>query len=252
MRDSIIFLSDTHFSYHTTDEKERKKQALFLDFLRSNEGAEALYLLGDIFDFWFEYRSVVPKYYSDILEGLRRLGERGTRLYMMGGNHDFWLGSYISDVIGIEILGQLITHELQGRRITMTHGDMLLPGDYAYKTLKAVIRNRAVTSIARIVHPDLLFAFARRFSSASKGITHKKTERMADMLVELAPTRFFEWDNDAFVMGHIHLPRMMQYGGKTFVMLGDWEEHNSYLVLREGILSLERYGVEAPTERENR
>jgi UDP-2,3-diacylglucosamine hydrolase len=252
VRDSIIFLSDTHFSYHTDDEKERKKQARFLEFLRSIEGIGDLYLLGDIFDFWFEYRSAIPKYYHDILDGLGRLRKSGSRISIMGGNHDYWLGSYISDKLGLEVLPQIITRELQGRMITMTHGDMLLPGDLGYKTLKAFIRNRFVISVARLLHPDLLYGFARNFSRASKGVTHKKTERVAAKLIEIAPDRFFEWSNDTFVMGHVHLPRMERFGEKTFVMLGDWEEHFSYLLLEGGNLSLEYYRPEAPTVSDSR
>ena len=252
MKDSIIFLSDTHFSYHTDDEKERKKRTRFLDFLSRIEGVGSLYLLGDIFDFWFEYRSSVPKYYHDILDGLHHLVRSGSRVSIMGGNHDYWLGSYISDGIGMTMLPQLVTHELQGRKITMTHGDMLLPGDFAYKALRAVIRNPFVISTARLVHPDILYGFARNFSRASKGVTHKKTERVAAKLLEIAPERFFEWDNDTFVMGHVHLPRMENFGEKTFVILGDWEKHFSYLLLEGGNLSLEYYGPDVPTLSENR
>ncbi len=252
MRDSIIFLSDTHFSYHTHDEKERKKRARFLEFLSRIEGIGSLYLLGDIFDFWFEYGNTIPRHYHDILDGLYRLSEGGSKVSIMGGNHDYWLGSYISEGLGMRVLPQLITEELQGRRITMTHGDALLPGDLAYKTLKAVIRNPFVISIARLVHPEILYGFARNFSRASKGVTHKKTERVAAELLEIAPERFFEWNNDTFVMGHVHLPRMEIFGGKTFVMLGDWEEHFSYLLLEGGNLSLEYYGPDVPTPSENR
>lgn len=252
MRDSIIFLSDTHFTYHTDDENERKKRDLFLDFLQHIEGIGSLYLLGDIFDFWFEYRSAIPKYYHDILSGLHRLVESGSAVSIMGGNHDYWLGSFITETLGMNVLPQLLTRELQGRRITMTHGDMLLPGDFAYKTLKALIRSGFVISIARVVHPDILYGFARRFSAASKGVTHKKTQRVAAELIEMAPERFFEWGNDTFVMGHVHMPTLQQFGDKTFVMLGDWEEHFSYLLLEGGNLSLEYYGTGVPTPSESR
>ncbi len=252
MKDSIIFLSDTHFSYHTDDEKESKKRARFLDFLSQIEGVGSLYLLGDIFDFWFEYRNFVPKYYHEILEGLHHLVKSGSHVSIMGGNHDYWLGSYISETLGMTLLPQLVTHELQGRRITMTHGDMLLPGDFAYKALKAVIRNPFIISIARIVHPDILYGFARNFSRASKGMTHKKTERVAEKVLEIAKERFFEWDNDTFMMGHVHLPIIENFDEKTFVILGDWEEHFSYCLLEGGNLSLECYRPDVPTLSENR
>lgn len=240
MKDSIFFLSDTHFAYHRTDDCERKKRENFLSFLEGIEGAGRLYLLGDIFDFWF-YGRRVPEGYLSVLEGIRRLVQSGTEVLMTGGNHDHWIGGYLSERVGLTILPTLVTHELQGLTVTMTHGDALLPGDLAYKALKAVIRSWPVIALARLVPPTLLFGFAGRFSKASKGVTHKQTERWAETLAETAERSFYRWDNDVFVMGHVHLPLLRRFGGKTFVILGDWEEHFSYLELRDGELSLRRY-----------
>lgn len=251
MNDSIFFLSDTHFSYHRISFIERKKRETFLSFLDEIEGAEKLYLLGDIFDFWF-YGRQVPESYRSVLEGLQKLVRSGTEVLIAGGNHDHWLGTYLSETIGLTILPTLVTHELQDRTVTMTHGDTLLPGDFAYKALKAVIRNRTVIALARLVPASFLFGFASRFSAASKGVPHKQTERWAEALAEIAVESFFRWGNDAFVMGHVHLPLLRRFGDKTFVILGDWEEHFSYLELRNGELSLRRYGPEEATVNENR
>lgn len=241
MDERIIFLSDTHFTYHSIGDTERKKRDRFLRFLESIDGVRSLFLVGDIFDFWFEYRSAVPPFYHDILEGLHTLKSGGTSILITGGNHDHWLGRHLSDDLGFTILPPLSTHTLQGRTITVTHGDTLLPGDFGYKTLKACIRSRPVIALARLVHPDLLYAFARRFSRASKTITHKKTARSAQILSGRAEDSFFRWGNDIFVMGHIHYPQLIRFGRKVFVMLGDWVEHFSYLALENGEATLERY-----------
>lgn len=240
MNDSIFFLSDTHFSYHRIGDVERKKRETFLSFLEEIEGAEKLYLLGDIFDFWF-YGRRVPEGYRRVLEGFRTLVLSGTEVLITGGNHDHWLGGYLSETIGLTLLPTITTHELQGMTVTMTHGDALLPGDFAYKTLKAVIRSRPVIALARLVPSALLFGLAGRFSRASKGVTHKQTERWAETLAERADGSFFRWENDVFVMGHVHLPLLRRFGEKTFVILGDWEEHFSYLELRDGELFLRSY-----------
>lgn len=220
---------------------ERKKRAIFLDFLEHAGGARRLYLVGDIFDFWFEYRSVIPKYYGDILLGLHRLRASGTEVFISGGNHDHWFGSYLPDTLGITVLPTRTTHRLQGRTITMTHGDTLLPGDYAYKTLKTIIRSRPVIELSRLVHPDILFRFARWFSQSSQKINQKKTEHFARLMCERAPGHLFHWNNDVFIMGHIHHPIMQRYGDKTFVILGDWLSHHSFLRLEGGELYLESY-----------
>jgi UDP-2,3-diacylglucosamine pyrophosphatase LpxH len=158
----------------------------------------------------------------------------------------------MTDTLGFTILPPLAVHELQGRRIAITHGDALLPRDVAYKTLKAVIRSRPVVAFARAIHPDILFAFARSFSKASKGITEKRTERSARVLRAMAPTSFFRWGNDVFVMGHIHYPCVDAFGEKVFVILGDWEEHCSYGELSGGAISLKSYRPSETALTENR
>jgi len=171
---------------------------------------------------------------------------------MTGGNHDFWLGPYFSETLGFTILPSITTQTLQGRTITLTHGDMLLPCDYAYKTLKTIIRSRPVVALARLLHPDTLYGFALRFSKASKGITQKKTERSKNTVVSLAENSFFRWGNDVFVMGHIHFPCIERFGDKVLVILGDWEDHFSYLRLDEGRFYLERYSAAEKTLIEKR
>jgi UDP-2,3-diacylglucosamine hydrolase len=250
--ETVFFVSDTHFKYDSSDEGERAKRERFLDFLARIEGCSRLYLVGDIFDFWFEYRSVVPRYYHDILLALSSLRAHGTEILIAGGNHDYWLGPYLSDTLGFTVLPTLATHELQGLRITMTHGDTLLPRDLAYKTLKGIIRSAPVIAAARLLHPDALFAFAKRFSRASKGLTEKRTERTARSLLAMAERSFFRWGNDVFIMGHVHYPCLERFGGRTFVILGDWERSSSYLELREGHLSLGFYSPADRTPIENR
>ncbi len=241
MNDTVFFVSDTHFKYHSDGKEESKKRKLFLEFLESCGEASRLYLLGDIFDFWFEYKSVIPRFYNDILSGLKSLADTGTDIYIIGGNHDHWFGSFLPDMIGITILPPEATHELQGHTVTMTHGDTLMPRDYGYKVLKAFIGNRFVVSLARLVHPDLMYTFARRFSKTSKSITNRKTRRYAETVASIAERSFFNNGNDVFVMGHIHLPVIQRFPGKMFVILGDWVDHFTYLKLENGEFSLEAF-----------
>jgi UDP-2,3-diacylglucosamine hydrolase len=249
---SAIFVSDTHFKYRDRSPEEKTKKATFLDFLAGLEGASRLYLVGDIFDFWFEYQSVVPRYYRDVLDALTSLKRGGTDIFLSGGNHDFWYGSFLSETLGFTVLPTLAVHDIQGRRIAITHGDDLIPRDFGYKALKALIRSRGVIALARAVHPDLLFAFAERFSKASKEITEGRTERSAKTILEMAPRSCFRWGNDAFVMGHIHYPVLERFGDKVFVILGDWEKHFTYGKLSGGALTLERYKPSPVTFSEKR
>jgi UDP-2,3-diacylglucosamine hydrolase len=241
LSDTVYFLSDAHFKYDASDPRERDKRDRFRSFLESISGCPRLYLVGDIFDFWFEYRSVIPRYYQDVLDPLGRLVAGGTSVYIMGGNHDHWFGSFLKDSLGITVLEQPAVHEIQGRRVMLTHGDDLLPGDYGYRMLKSLIRSRPVIALAKLFHPDLLFAFASSFSRTSKGLTHGRTKACADRLSEMAFSHFFKDNNDAFIMGHVHLPRILESGERTFIILGDWETHFSYARLEGGIFTLENY-----------
>lgn len=239
LNDTIIFISDTHFKFNSNDLREKVKRSLFLDFLKANHGISRLYLVGDTFDFWFEYESVIPTYFFDILNGLARLRESGTKIMITGGNHDYWLGSFISDKLGLTILPDEVTHDIQGRKVTINHGDTLMPGDYSYKLLRTIIRSRPAIWLARLLHPAILFRFASWFSRTSKEFTSAGTKRNAEHLFSIAESTFFDRGNDTFVMGHVHLPGIRQYGEKTFAILGDWERHYSYLRLTGGQFSLE-------------
>jgi len=244
MSGPIFFISDTHFRYHKIGEKEIIKRKRFFKFLKEIRGASRLYLVGDIFDFWFEYKSSIPKYYWDILYNLQMLREDGTSIYITGGNHDCWLGPFIENEMGFEILPHVSTHKLQGKTITITHGDTLMPGDRKYKILKKVISNPFIITLAKMLHPDILFRFAGWFSSASKEDTEENTESWANRLAELAEDSFFKWEKDSFVMGHIHKPLLKHIGNKTFVILGDWERQSSYLRLENGVFSASNYNNE--------
>lgn len=252
MKRSAYFLSDAHFTFDAEAADERFRRDRFISFLGGIGGAERLYLLGDIFDFWFESRRFVPPFYGDILDALGALRTGGTAIFMAGGNHDWWLGDHIAGTLGFTVLPPVATHEIQGLRVTMTHGDTLLPGDIAYKALKAVIRSRPVVAFAGAVPPALLCGFARRFSRASKGVTSKRTERSARALAAMAPSSFFKWGNDLFVMGHVHRPCLERFDGRTFAIIGDWERHFSYLAIEDGEISLRRYREGEATRIENR
>ncbi len=257
MSDTVYFLSDTHFKYHqeglrSLGPDEKRKRALFREFLLSIRGASRLYLVGDIFDFWFEHRGVIPGYYGDILESIGILAGSGTDIFITGGNHDHWFGSYLPETFGVRVLPTVAVHELQGRKVLMTHGDDLLPGDYGYKALKTIIRSHPVVAAARLLPPRFLYSLAASFSRASKGLTQGKTEACAVKLTEMAADNFFTSGNDAFVMGHVHLPVIREFPGGTFIILGDWETHFSYARLEGGLFTLESYQSEGDTVSENR
>jgi UDP-2,3-diacylglucosamine hydrolase len=234
----IRVVADTHFrDRDIPGEEERRRR--FLRFLHDLPGGTLLVLLGDIFDFYFEYRSVVTRRYLDIYEGLDACRRRGIDVHFLGGNHDHWVGSFFAHDLGITLHRDEIPIAAQGRRVVLAHGDLVMPRDYGYKALKSVLRNRAVIAASRCIHPDLLDAVARGVAHGSRQYFNVPQEKRARAVQEHAWKHFFARGNDAFVMGHVHYPLHETRAGREFMIVGDWLEHFTYGRLSGGRLRLE-------------
>ena len=239
----IRFVGDTHFrDIRAPGEAARRER--FLSFLEGLPAPSTLFLMGDIFDFYFEYQSVVSSRHLDILEGLRACSRRGVDLHFIGGNHDYWVGESFSRLVGTQVHEVEICFVAQGRRIVVSHGDLVMPRDYGYKLLKGVLRNRAVIALTRLIHPDLLDWIARGVSDGSRRYKRHSQEPRARAVTEWAHKQFFDRGNDAYVMGHVHYATHDVRDGREFVIVGDWYEGSSYARLHNGQLSL----VTTPTD----
>jgi UDP-2,3-diacylglucosamine hydrolase len=236
----LRFLADTHFR-DPLDDSERERRRRFLAFLDSLQPDSALFLLGDIFDFYFEYRHVVSNRYLDVYAGLSRTTARGVEVHFLGGNHDFWVGDFARRELGMRVHQDEIRVSAQGRRVVCAHGDLVVPRDWGYKILKTVLRNRAVIAAARWVHPDLFDALATGVSYGSRAMQATVAEERARAVASHAHRHFFARGNDAFVMGHIHHPLVDTRDGRDFVILGDWISDFTYARLCGGSLTLETF-----------
>ena len=234
----VRIVADTHFQgSKARGEAERRGRFIrFLDGLPSNC---ALFLIGDIFDFYFEYRSVVSWDYLDIIDAIRRTSARGIPVHFLGGNHDYWAGERFARELGVTMHDPDILIEAQGRRVLLAHGDLVMPRDFGYKMLKSVIRNPLVIALARWIHPDLLAGIAHGVSHGSRRYLSVPWEQRARAVTAHAWGHFFKRGNDAFVMGHVHYPLHETRDGHEFVILGDWIEHFTYARLTNGRLRLE-------------
>jgi UDP-2,3-diacylglucosamine hydrolase len=236
----VLFLADSHFrDRRRSGEAERRLR--FIEFLSSVPSGAAVFLLGDIFDFYFEYASVVPKRYFDVLNALYDCARRGAEVHFLGGNHDYWFGSFLRDEIGLVPHRDDVFVECQGRKIWCTHGDLFLTGDANYKTIRSIIRNRFVIAAAKGLHPDLMDAIACRVSQGSKNRNRRSVEDVARELASRAAENFFSKGNDMIVMGHIHYPLHEVKDGKDLVIVGDWITQFTYARLKDGKVSLETF-----------
>lgn len=232
-----LFISDIHLGAGSpeADAARGARLVAFLD--RQAASARELYILGDLFDFWFDYRHAIPRHHVPVLARLGALVERGVPVTFFGGNHDFWAGPYLSQTFGIRSFDGPRTLSIDGRNVALMHGDGLARGDAGYKALKGVLRNRFTMAAYRALHPDFGIPFALWVSRVSR---HSRDESKVDrewLYRQLALPRFAE-GADAAITGHYHHPTHFRREGKDFLVLGDWVAHTTFAALSDGAFSL--------------
>jgi UDP-2,3-diacylglucosamine hydrolase len=151
----------------------------------------------------------------------------------LGGNHDFWVGSFLRDELGIEVFDGPITLPLQGRTVHLAHGDGLGPGDTGYKVLKRVLRHRLAIAGYRSLHPDIGIPLAHRFSAFSRKYTEPRAVLLPKILRDVAAPRLRDGVT-AMVMGHVHYPAHFRGDGRDFLIIGDWIENFTYVRMEKG------------------
>jgi UDP-2,3-diacylglucosamine hydrolase len=234
---ATLFLSDVHLGAGRA-ESDGARAARLIAFLdRHAAAARELYVLGDLFDFWFDYRHAIPKHHVKVLARLGALVERGVPVTFFGGNHDFWAGPFLEQEFGVRAFDAPRTLAVGGRNVALMHGDGLARGDSGYKLLKGILRNRWTMAAYRALHPDLGIPLALRVSSLSR---HSRDESRVDrewLYRQLALPRFAE-GADAAITGHYHHPTHFRREGRDFLVLGDWVTHSTFASLADGAFAL--------------
>ena len=180
------FISDIHLGA-TTEEQEKERRSKFLNFLKEIETQSTrLFIVGDLFDFWFEYKYVIPKKYFVILHQLKQIRDKNIEVHYLTGNHDFWLGEFFNKELDI------ITHEhdwsgeIEGKRFYLYHGDGVAKKDSGYRFLKKVLRNKYNLKLFSWLHPDIGIPFARYVSGSSRHYTNRIDLQDNDDYIEFA------------------------------------------------------------------
>ncbi len=236
--DRIVFIADAHLGIPgaTPSQSER-----FTDFLRHLRGnISHLYIVGDLFDFWFEYKSVVPRKSPRVIFELYNLVRDGVQVVLFAGNHDYWLGSYLSNDVGLQIVRDGLTVEHQGRRMYLHHGDGLYPNDHGYRLLKRILRNKVSIFLFSILHPDLAAWIAKICSNTSRKYASLEYSNSIStgLFRDIADECLKENAIDTVIYGHAHVPLIEERPGGTLALLGDWIMHDSYVVLENGSFTL--------------
>lgn len=240
------FVADVHLGLDYNDPKGR--ETLFVSTLKSlPDNLTDLYLLGDIFDFWYEYKDVIPSGYTRTLGALSELSDRGVKIHFFNGNHDIWTYRYFQKELNITVETKPAVVEIDGKSLFLGHGDNLWDKSNGYKLLQKVFKSKIVQTLFSALHPRWAFLFGKSWSKHNR-LTHNMSHEQYEELKSKISRQALEWAKeyrqqtlskpiDYFITAHYHTPFEAQIeGGGEFFMLGDWIHHPDYILLdSEGI-----------------
>lgn len=228
-----LILSDVHLD---ASERGRERMAQFAQYLRDLRGSNVkrLIVLGDLFDFWFEYRHVIFSGYFEVLRAFAELRDQGVELHLVCGNHDFWSGRFLRDYLDFTIYPDWTLMDFGGRRVLLAHGDGLNAKDWPYRLYKPIARARPIVWLFSLLHPDWAMALAQRVSRTSRRMANKRNPAKgseARALRAFAAGTLERGDADVVLLGHAHDPVHEVYptpnGSGQYINAGDWMVHRS-------------------------
>lgn len=244
-RANTYFLSDFHLGARYF-EAPRETERRVVDFLDSIKGdAKEVYLLGDILDYWFEYRYVVPRGFTRFFGKIAELTDLGVKVYWFIGNHDIWIFDYLPNELGVEVIDGEVTKEIDGKVFFLAHGDGVGKQPRSFRMLRSLFRNRLCQKLYSAIHPRWTIPFALSWSNSSRKGDDEYPEYKGEEneFLEIFANDYLKSHKvDYFVFGHRHimLDKKLQ-GGATLVVLGDWLHYCSYAVWDGNNLALKSF-----------
>ena len=244
------FASDFHLGIpdYASSLIREKKIVSWLEMI--SKDASEIFLMGDVFDFWFEYKTVIPKGYVRLLGKIAELTDKGIKVHLFRGNHDVWAFDYLKNEAGVDLHRKPAFMEFDGKKVFLAHGDGLGPGDNGYKFLKKVFEFGPNQFLFKWLHPDigarmgLYFSKKSRLANLSKeGKKESKAIPDDEMLIQYARRKIKEHPElDYLIFGHRHIPMQIKISEKAeAVILGDWISHFSYGVFENGKITLKYF-----------
>jgi len=253
-----IFISDTHLRKFA-DERYRKIMD-FLDDIKEgkisvkvdsqmketdNKLIDDLYIAGDFFDYWFCTKEKINPEFKPVINKLIELQKAGIRVHLSEGNHDFFIGEYFHDILGMEVYEEITKAKLDNLNVLIAHGDTVDSTNTKYLLLRKVLRSRVFYNIQRLIPASIRWKLAGLTSSASKELTAEDGNALVKKMDSFALTKFKE-GYDAIILGHCHVPSINYYTimdkKRTFATLGDWIRHSSFLYYENNNFFLRQYG----------
>lgn len=248
MRDKTYFLSDLHLgATYFTDEHERERR--LVRWLRMvAPRARAIYLLGDVLDYWYEYRTVVPRGFTRFFGALAELADEGVEITWFTGNHDIWIFGYLQQELGVKVVDGVLDTEIDGKRWVMSHGDGADTRKASFRLMRWLFRNKLCQQLFASIHPRWTIPFAHRWSTSSRHSHKVKTEQTSfkddrDIFTQFARDYIAAHGHvDFFIFGHRHILVDYSLSGTTrLIVLGDWIDLMSYAVWDGKQLELKKF-----------
>ena len=231
----VYFLSDFHLGAPNEVESRKREDRLVRFLQDARKDAGVIFIVGDIFDFWFEYKTVVPKGFVRILGTLAQMADEGIQLHIFTGNHDLWMQDYLSKELNAKLYFEPQQFTIQNKQFLIGHGDGLGPGDEGYKRLKRIFTNPLCQWLFRWLHPDAGIQLANYFSRKSRAKTGNADELFLgedkEWLILYAKEQAKTMAVDYFIFGHRHYAIDLKINEKSrYINLGDWIRLNTYAV----------------------
>ena len=229
----VYFLSDFHLGVpdHASSLVREKKIVSFLNQIKDD--AAMIFVVGDLFDFWFEYRTVIPKGYVRVLGKLAEITDQGIPIHFFVGNHDMWMSGYFEKELNIPVFYEPATYHFNEKKFMIGHGDGLGPGDYGYKFLKRFFRNPICNFLFGLIPPYFGMSLATFFSKRSRAANSEKDEHFMgedrEWLISYCKSVLSKEHFDFFLFGHRHLPIEFNLPNNSkYINLGDWIHYYTY------------------------
>jgi UDP-2,3-diacylglucosamine hydrolase len=242
----VYFASDQHFGAPNAVESKIREDRFvrWLDSIKKD--AQILYLMGDLFDFWHEWKYVVPKGYIRVLGKIAELRDAGVAIYFFVGNHDLWMKSYFEDELGIPVYFDKQMVQISDKQFLLAHGDGLGPGDKGYKRMKKLFTNPLAQWAFRWMHPDIAMKVANYMSQKNKLISGVEDMKFLgedkEFLIVYSKEKLKTQKIDYFVYGHRHLPMVLDLNPNSkYINLGDWIVYFTYGVFDGNSFNLETW-----------
>ncbi|MFY8078720.1 MAG: UDP-2,3-diacylglucosamine diphosphatase [Flavobacteriales bacterium] len=245
MKNKVYFASDFHLGAPNFEESliREKKVVQWLEEVRKD--ASEIFLVGDVFDFWFEYKRAVPRGFTRLLGKISEITDSGIPVHWFIGNHDMWIFDYLPQECGITLHRAPIVREWNGKKYFIGHGDGLGPGDNGYKILKKFFASSFCQWLFARLHPNFGIWLAQKSSGYSRSISGESDKKFLgeenEWLAVFSNEQLQKEHFDYFIFGHRHLPMQIKVGENSeYINIGDWLHHYTYGVMEDGIFELKK------------